>query len=309
MNRKKLIIAAVLSCIMIAGCGNNTSSNESSQPVSDSSNDSTTSEPESNNDSSTSDDSGISDISDTDISSSTSYPISSDSSSSSSEDSSDLSDSSDSSDSVSKPEQIFVPADYKYKYANDDLFIGDSIFTGLNLYGFLDEHNVVAKIGFTPYRAHHNTMVYYDGTAVDYAGYIKPKHINIMLGSNCLTVPSMMEDYRELIDALKKIAPDSKICVISVPPVTKNSSAADSAGITNKMIDDINEQIKEMCDETNISYFDLNTQLSNDEGYFKEEYAEVDGLHFKVNTYNVLLNGVEQLWDKSEWTQTEGELQ
>lgn len=44
MDKKKLIIAAALSCVMLAGCGNNTSSSESSQ---NSPNGSTVSEPES----------------------------------------------------------------------------------------------------------------------------------------------------------------------------------------------------------------------------------------------------------------------
>lgn len=46
MDKKKLIIAAALSCAMLAGCGNNTSSGESSDPASNSLNDSTVSEPE-----------------------------------------------------------------------------------------------------------------------------------------------------------------------------------------------------------------------------------------------------------------------
>lgn len=244
--------------------------------------------------------------SDNDSSSSSAYLISNSSSNNSSGDSSDLSDSSDSSNSVSEPESIVVPIDYVYKYYYDDLFIGDSIFTGLHLYGILSADNVAAEKGFTPSGAHYNTLSDYDGTAVDYAGYIKPKHINIMLGSNGLgpnvSIPNMIKDYKELIAALKEITPNSKICVISVPPITKDSSAAEAAGITKEMIDDTNKQLKKMCTEINVSYFDLNTHLSDDKGYFKEEYAEVDGLHFKVNTYDVLLAGVEQLWDKSDET-------
>lgn len=237
--------------------------------------------------------------SDNDSSSSSAYLISNSSPNSSGA----SSDSSDSLDSVSKPDPIVVPADYVYKYYYDDLFIGDSIFTGLNGYGILSTDNVAAEIGFTPSGAHYNTLSDYEGTAVDYAGYIKPKHINIMLGSNGLgpnvSIPNMIKDYKGLIAALKEITPNSKICVISVPPITKDSSAAKSAGITKKMIDDTNKQLKEMCAEINVSYFDLNTHLSDDEGYFKKEYAELDGLHFKINTYDVLLVGVERIWEKS----------
>ena len=209
------------------------------------------------------------------------------------------------------PQTISVPAGYKYKYADDDLFVGDSILSGLSTYDILSTHNVAAEIGFTPYKVHYNTLSDYAGTAVDYAGHITPKHINIMLGTNSIgpdaSVSEMIKDYKELIAALREVTPNSKICVISVPPITKDSSAADSAGITKKMIDDTNKQIKKMCSEINVPYFDLNSHLSDDEGYFKAEYAEGDGMHFKKATYNILLVGVEQLWDKSVDTQTGGE--
>lgn len=214
-----------------------------------------------------------------------------------------------SSDEVSSRPTISVPTGYKYKYSDDDLFIGDSILSGLSSYDILSTHNVAAEIGFTPYKVHYNTLSDYAGTAVDYAGHITPEHINIMLGSNGLgpnaSVSEMIKDYKELIAALREVTPDSKICVISVPPITKDSSAADAAGITKKMVDDTNKQIKKMCTEINVPYFDLNSYLSDDEGYFKKEYAEPDGLHFKKDTYNILLVGVEQIWDKG--TQTGGE--
>lgn len=204
---------------------------------------------------------------------------------------------------------ITVPTGYKYKYADDDLFIGDSISSGLSTYGFLSIKNVAAEIGFTPYKVHYNTLSDYEGTAVDYAGYFEPKHINIMLGSNSIgpdiSVSEIIKDYKALIAALREAAPNSKICVISIPPITEDSSAAEGAGITKKMVDDANKQIKKMCTEINVPYFDLNSYLSDDEGYFKKEYAEMDGMHFKKATYNILLVGVEQMWDKG--TQTGGE--
>lgn len=219
--------------------------------------------------------------------------------------SSDSSDSSsDSEDYESKPEAIVVPADYGYDYFDNDLFIGDSIFTGLYLYaGILDADNVAAEIGFTPYRAHYNDLGGEKGTAVDYAGAKKPKHINIMLGSNTLNsevdYTELIDDYKGLINALKESSPNSKICVISIPPITVDSSLAESAGITKDMINTANKHIEKMCTEMNIKYFDLNGYLSDDDGYFKEEYAELDGLHFMRGTYDVLLYGLEQMWNKT----------
>lgn len=226
--------------------------------------------------------------------------------------SSDTSEDSDSEVSESTPESIVVPANYEYDYFNDDLFIGDSIFTGLYTYpGILDADNVAAEKGFTPYRAHYNDLGGGKGTAVDYAKSIKPKHINIMLGTNAfgLNIPytELIDDYKGLINALKEASPNSKICVISIPPVTKDSSLAEGAGITNDKIDTVNKYIEKMCTEMNIRYFDLNTHLTDDEGYFKDEYAEMDGMHFMRDTYDVLLYGLERMWNDSSEAQSGGE--
>lgn len=200
----------------------------------------------------------------------------------------------------SQPEQSSgLSSDYNKEFFADDLFIGDSITTGLSAYGILSPGNVAASVGYTPYKAYNNEIALGDGstgTAFDYAVSMQPKRIFIMLGSNGITEASAMEDsYRTLLDKLEKKCPDSTVYLISVTPVTSDSSAAANAGISNSMITSFNEYIKSLADEKGLTYIDLYSVLSDDNGYFLHEYAENDGLHFKGATYKVMLSYIEGL--------------
>ncbi|MDE7398125.1 MAG: hypothetical protein K2N06_01220 [Oscillospiraceae bacterium] len=304
MNRKKLIVAAALSCVMFAGCGNITSGNsaDNNSSLSMFESDSPMDEPSMESDDTSTD---VSDSDDTSTDASDFDDTSTDTS-----DSDNTSPDDSSSDNINPDEyvpdditsyeeqsKITMPTYYNYEYFSDDLFIGDSIFTGLSLYGILDKSNVAASVGNSIAGAHYNTLSNYNGTAVDYAEEMQPTHINIMLGSNMLgpgvSLTGLVNDYKSLINALETACPNSEICIVSVPPITENSSLAKSAGITKTTIDSANDYIKEMCEELEIRYFDLNTALSDNNGYFKAEYAEVDGFHFKKAAYDVLLFGLE----------------
>ena len=189
---------------------------------------------------------------------------------------------------------------YDKDFFKDDLFIGDSIFTGLYLYEYLDRSNVAAMIGYTAYGAQTTSFdeTFYKGSAVDYAKSLQPKRIIIMLGSNALSAKTDFDDfensYRGLITKLKSSCPQSKICVVSVPPVTANSSAASYTGVTNTIIDNANTTIKKVTTDLGVLYYDLNSVLKDANGSFNEQYAELDGMHFMGATYPIFLSGVQK---------------
>ena len=186
----------------------------------------------------------------------------------------------------SEPETSGLSENYDKEFFSNDLFIGDSITTGLSLYGALSPKNVAAAVGYTPYKAYNTEIALGDGTtgtAFDYAVKMQPKRIFIMLGSNGITTASAMEDsYRTLLD-------------MAVTPVTDDSTAASYANITNTMITDFNKFIKSLADEKGLTYIDMYSLLADDNGYFLHEYAENDGLHFKGVTYKVMLSYIESL--------------
>lgn len=186
---------------------------------------------------------------------------------------------------------------YSRQNFENDLFIGDSITTGLYLYNKLDMKNVAAGVGYTPYKAYTEAIDLADGTAataLEYAEKLQPKRIFIMLGSNGLVSAAAMEDsYRTLINKLSASCPDSMLYCISVSPVTTDSSLAASGGITNDMVTEFNSFIKSVCVEQGIPYIDFNSQITDANGYFLHDYAEADGLHFKGITYDLMLAYIE----------------
>ena len=180
-----------------------------------------------------------------------------------------------------------------------DLFIGDSISTGFSLYGVLDPKNVAAAVGYTPYKALNNAIDLGNGvtdSAYNYAVTMQPKRIFIMLGSNGITAAASMEEsYRTLVEKLQANCPDSTVYILSVTPVTTDSSSAANAGIDNSMIRDFNKYLRDLASEKGVTYIDLYALLSDDNGYFLHEYAENDGLHFKGATYKVVLKYIEDI--------------
>ncbi len=208
------------------------------------------------------------------------------------------------SESVSQPDDPVEqqsPTDYSREFFADDLFIGDSITTGLYLYNKLDWKNVAASRGYTPYKAYNDAIDMYDGTAMtalDYAKKLQPKRIFIMLGSNGLASASAMHSsYKELIDKLGSACPDSYIYCISVTPIAKGSTGAAYSGITNDDVIEFNSFIKGVCSEQGIRYLDFYSEVIDADGWFLDKYAEADGLHFKGVTYDRMLNFIQSSLD------------
>lgn len=202
----------------------------------------------------------------------------------------------------SHSEESSAPStNYSKEFFAEDLFIGDSISTGLYLYGKLDKRNVAAGIGYTPYKAYSEAVELYDGTsatALEYAQSMQPKRIFIMLGSNGMgsstDIEGMKSTYKTLLEKLTASCPDSEIYCISVSPVTADSTSAASAGITNEMISEFNASIKAACGDMGLRYLDLYGLLVDDSGFFSADYAEVDGLHFLGSAYDVMLSFIQK---------------
>lgn len=186
-----------------------------------------------------------------------------------------------------------VVSAYDRAFFQNDLFIGDSISTGLYLYDFLDKNNVFAEVGLNPETASTHPI---DGvTSIEKAQAMNPKHIYIMLGSNGLAFLDpdyMATKMTELIEKLEMACPTAKICVISISPVTKAHDAQGNE--TMAKVNAYNTALKSVCDQGGYTYIDICSQLLDSEGYFAEKYAEEDGLHFKGNTYKLLLSTVQK---------------
>jgi hypothetical protein len=182
--------------------------------------------------------------------------------------------------------------DYDKAYFDNFLFIGDSISTGLSGFDFLSAANVFAKIGYTPTNVRtdeNNGVTVYQKLAVQ-----KPETVVIMLGTNGLSYIStdaMIKDYSLFIDEIRDILPDSRIVILSIPPVTKVHEETKPENIA--LIKGYNEALLTMSEEKETDFIDVYTLLADGEGYTRTEYAEADGLHVKGPAYKAILHLIE----------------
>lgn len=197
--------------------------------------------------------------------------------------------------SDTEEETTFVSplAGYNRGFFDNDLFIGDSISTGLYLYGFIDKANVFAEVGLNPESAVSHQI---DGiTCVDKTAAMQPRNIYIMLGTNGLAYFEggyMASKMVELIAELETACPTATIYIITIPPVTAAHEAAGQE--TMEMVNSYNDKLKAICSQGGYGCIDLCSQLQDENGYLSVKYAEADGLHFLGDAYTAMLSYVEK---------------
>lgn len=193
-------------------------------------------------------------------------------------------------ESVTEPK--YTSTEYDKEFFENSLFIGDSIFTGFAGFGYLEPENVFAQVGLNPESALTKEI---DGvTAVAKAQFMQPDYICVMLGTNGLAFLSedyMAEEMSELIDGLRAVSPNSKIVILSIPPVTAEHESQNPEKIPN--IIDYNGKIQKIAEDKDCIFIDIFTMLQDDDGYLSVDYAEVDGLHFLGKAYGVVLSRIQ----------------
>lgn len=181
---------------------------------------------------------------------------------------------------------------YDKAFFSDDLFIGDSISTGLSIYDYLEPENVFAEVGLNPESAVSHKIG--DYTCVEKAAEMQPKRIYVMLGTNGLAFMDseyMSKKMTELVAELEMACPTAKICVISLPPVTKEHDAEGNE--TMAKINEYNSKLEALCTMGGFTYVDICSKLQDSDGYFSSQYAEADGLHFLGSAYALLLGTIQ----------------
>lgn len=181
---------------------------------------------------------------------------------------------------------------FSREFFQNDLFIGDSITTGLSLYEYMPAANVYAKVGLNPETAQTDNI---DGvTLSEKVSAMQPRNIYIMLGTNGLAFMGadyMVNRYIEMIAMIEQACPTAKIVVITIPPVTKVHDAAGNE--TMEKVTEYNSRLKTMCDNGGYTCVDLCAYLQDSEGFFSDQYAEQDGLHFLGTAYIAMLGYIE----------------
>jgi lysophospholipase L1-like esterase len=189
------------------------------------------------------------------------------------------------------PEVIIIP-DYDDEFFENSLFIGDSIMTGIHLYGHIPSGNVFAKVGVNP-----DSVAYTEisgQTALGMAEAMRPARIYIMLGSNGIAFMSagrMVSHMEEFIAELGRAVPSSEIILLTIPPVTPEYEQEHPETI--EKINSFNSLLLETAARNNYYIIDTASVLSTSAGFLAPAYAEIDGLHFRSAAYKKMLSYIQ----------------
>ena len=165
-------------------------------------------------------------------------------------------------------------------YIDSCVFVGDSLTVGLSSYNVLSYDKVLASIGMNINKVNTEPIKTTAGTVTIKQALlsIKPANIYIMLGSNgvaFLSNETMITEYITFVNDIRADLPDSKIYVISIPPVTAQREITNDHPIQNADIDVYNSELLKMANDNNLYFIDLNTALKNNEGKVDPEKVQI----------------------------------
>lgn len=183
-----------------------------------------------------------------------------------------------------KSEETTPKKSTNVKFDETVAFIGDSRTQGFIMYNGLKDVQDYSYVGLMVDTAISKKFVKTSkGEKITLLEDMKGKNIKrvyIMLGVNELgwSYPQVFKSkYKELIKEIRKIKPDAQIYVQSIIPVTKSRDKSDKY-FNNTRIEQYNKLIKEVALEENVEYLDVQSALTNSEGYLPEETSP-DGIH------------------------------
>lgn len=185
-----------------------------------------------------------------------------------------------------------------YAFLHDTVFVGDSICSGLRVYGILPDDNVVAK-GCVAARNIFEYQFECRGSELSapYAlSVLKPRYVVFSMGMNDVNMTSpevYCQNYDYVLKTIRSVLPDSMFFVASVTPIT-----ADSVFSTNQKIDKLNQTIREHLYGTSTGFVDVTSGLKSWNGGLNPIYNGGDGVHLAPAAYYVYLKQIcDQLVD------------
>lgn len=174
-------------------------------------------------------------------------------------------------------------------------FVGETNIYNLKKSGLLNEYNVYAsdRLTLTNYTKEYVDL---DGTSIRILSALNSADcpIYLMFGTESLTdqpADQTAEQFSVMLNSLIATAPEAKIYILSIPPVTAAAEQGDKP-LLNSKIDEYNSLLLQLANEKSIHFIDVNTALKNNDGKLNYEYAMEDGVHLTSEAGQVLLDYV-----------------
>ena len=180
-------------------------------------------------------------------------------------------------------------------YFADAMFIGDSFTQGVEIFKKFGGVTTVWKVGINSHSA--MTETFYKPTPdseklltmVEAVEYHNPRKLYIMLGTNGIDWESLewnIEGYSVLIDELALRVPGCYIIIQSIPPTTRETSAA-RPRLSRENIDKYNALLLDLAMNKGVYFLDVNASLRDEEGYMPDDIAAYDGIHMIPDGYSI----------------------
>lgn len=116
----------------------------------------------------------------------------------------------------------------------------------------------------------------------------KPKAIFLMDGINDLfrKLPNEVSiyNYKRIIRMIKKKSPNTKIYIESALPINEEMTKEPYTKGRSKMVPVLNEKIKQLAAEENVTYIDIVPLFADENGNLRKGVT-MDGVHLKASAY------------------------
>ncbi len=195
-------------------------------------------------------------------------------------------------ENIIETEKVYSFTNGTLSYFDNALFIGDSRTVGLQSYSNLKNASFYAKVSSTIFGIMDDPMIpNSDNTNISIRTSLKNhqfEKIYIMIGVNELgtgNADTFCEQYAKVIHDIRELQPSALIFIQSIMHVTTEKSKQDK-NINNKNIDDRNEKIKELANNHDIFYLDINEVLDDDSKGLNPDYT-FDSVHLKASQYSI----------------------
>lgn len=197
-----------------------------------------------------------------------------------------------------------APSNIVKQKAKKTILVGDSIMHGVKEFNALPNGKFVTKIGIGP-------NSFYNFAYNDYKVNGKPSsgvkkvistdadRIFIMLGMNEIDWNSKartISNYKKVLTKIQKSLPNAEIVVLATSPTgEKRGSGIPSLSKVNAY----NKDVKKLCKELGVAYYDYTDVFKNDNGYLSKKYNGGDGCHWNVSGTKLFVKQIKRYTKKN----------
>ena len=176
----------------------------------------------------------------------------------------------------------------KKDYYSDSVFMGDSVISGIESYGYLD--NVVGNVNATSGKLE---------SYVSEAMKSNPSKVFIMVGHNdanygTIKEESLASNITDIVEEIHKKKSSTKVYVLSITPITSAYEKKSSTNVKQSYIDKANSLIEENASSGKYTYVDVASAYKDANGYMKTDFTG-NGINLKNSYYPFLLNGIAEV--------------